>query len=276
MMLSHRKSDECEYDKPESGSINAGRPLNNSAGDFMKSIVINVISAVTLLVTGSVWATSMPPLAKKYGCTNCHAFDVKMIGPSFMDISIAYNINGKTSNGTPVSAILGSKTAEEWLKQKISHGGAGIWGTVLMPATDPSDTSQASMDMLVKDILGLSEGSSSNDDMLNLANYYHCSACHSLDKPGIGPSWMDISKVYNSKGTTPYGVKVSDTLKSKTAEEWLILKISHGGLGNWGTMLMPPIEYRTRPGSTAAEHNEAGTAKDIRKLARIILGLAKL
>lgn len=241
----------------------------------MKSVVINMVTAAVLMVAGDTLAIDMPPLAQKYNCTNCHAIDVKMIGPSWMDISKAYNNNGKTSIGIPIADILSSKTAEEWLKYKISHGGAGTWGTVMMPATDPMDSWQENMGRLVKDILDLSKGGALKEDMLRLANYYRCSACHSLDSKLIGPSWMDISKFYNGNGTTPYGVKASDVLRSKTPEEMLNFRISHGGLGNWGVMLMPAMEYRIPTGSGDFKPDEAKKHEDLVELVKFIMSLAK-
>lgn len=241
----------------------------------LRELALALTTAAMLLGIADALATEMPPLAKKYNCTNCHAIDVKMIGPSWMDISKAYNENGKTSIGIPISDILRSKTAEEWLKYKISHGGAGTWGTVLMPATDPNDTWQENMDKLVKDILGLSKGSTSKEGMLQLANYYRCSACHAMDSKLIGPSWMDISKFYNSNGTTPYGVKASDMLSSKTPEEMLNFRISHGGLGNWGVMLMPAMEYRIPTGAGDFKPSENQKHEDLIELVKFILNLAK-
>ncbi len=245
----------------------------------LRNLALALTTAAMLLVTGGVSATDMPPLAKKYNCTNCHAIDVKMIGPSWMDISRAYNENGKTGIGTPVADLLKSKTAEEWLKYKISHGGAGIWGTVLMPATDPNDIWQDKMDKLVKDILELSKGGASKEGMLQLASYYRCNACHAMDSKLIGPSWMDISRFYNgngnSNGITPYGVKTSDVLRSKTPEELLSFRISHGGLGNWGVMLMPAMEYRIPTSSDDFKPSESQKHDDLNDLVKFILDLAK-
>ncbi len=241
----------------------------------MGSVVIHMVAAAVLVVAGSASATDIPPLLNKYNCTNCHSIDVQMIGPSWMDISTAYSNNGKTGIGIPVSDILSSKTAEEWLKLKISHGGAGNWGPVLMPAIDPVDTWQANLDQLVKGIMGLSRGTTLKADMLKLADEHRCTACHSIETKVVGPSWMDISKAYNSNGTTTYGVKVSDILKSKTPEEWLTLKISHGGMGNWGVMLMPAIEYRGQTGTSDIKQEETGKHDDIMEMVKFILGLAK-
>ena len=234
-----------------------------------------MFSTLMLAFTCTSFATEMPALAKKNHCTNCHAIEVKMIGPSWMDVSRAYNNNGKTSTGKRVSEILSSKTAEEWLKQKISFGGAGTWGTVLMPGIDPASTLEDKMDKLITDIMGLAKGKTSSEDFTKMANSYRCTSCHAMDQQSIGPSWMDISNVYNNNGTTPYGVKVSDILRKKTAEEWLMLKVSHGGLGNWGGMLMPAMEYVVKPGSFNTVVNEDERYSDMQELVRFILDLAK-
>jgi len=241
----------------------------------MKSFKFNMFSALLIAFTWNSFATEMPALAKKNHCTNCHAIEVKMIGPSWMDVSRAYNNNGKTSTGKHVSEILRSKTAEEWLKQKISYGGAGTWGTVLMPSIDPSSNLQEKMDNLVAGIMGLSNGRTSSEIFIKMADSYRCTACHALNQQSIGPSWMDISSVYNNNGTTPYGVKVTDILKKKTAEEWLMLKVSHGGLGNWGGMLMPAMEYVVKPGSFDTAVKEDERYSDMQELVKFILDLAK-
>lgn len=82
---------------------------------------------------------------------------------------------------------------------------------------------------------------------LALAQKSNCLACHSIDKKVIGPAWMDVSKRY--KGVAGM-------------EDRLVVKVSTGGYGNWGNMPMPAL---------APEVKE----KDIRTLARFILGLAK-
>lgn len=239
----------------------------------MKSVVINTLAIAALTFAGSTLATDMPELAKKNHCANCHAISIDMIGPSWMDVSNVYNNNGKTSIGKSASDILRRKSPEEWLKQKISYGGAGIWGTVLMPGVDPAN--KLDKDKLIADMLALSKGGA-KEDFLKVSDANRCTACHALDQPGIGPSWMDISSIYNSNGTTSYGTKIPDILKQKTAEEWLMLKVSHGGTGNWGTvMMMPAMEYVLKPGSIGATLDEPTRDKDMKELVQFILGLAK-
>ena len=112
----------------------------------MKSIIVSMIAAASLMVAGSVWAEDMPELAKKSGCTACHKVDVKVVGPAWKDVGHAYNSNGETTTGKKVSDILAAnnaKTAKEWLIQKVSKGGSGNWGSAAMipnaPKVSPAD-----------------------------------------------------------------------------------------------------------------------------------------
>lgn len=242
----------------------------------MKSVVINIIAIVALLTTGSALATDMPPFAMRYGCVACHTIDKRMIGPSWMEISKAYNDNTKTSTGIPISEILRKKTAEEFLKMRIAGGGAGTWGMVMMPPSDPAKIGQGDIDRLVTGIMGLSKGGTPKEEFVKLSNLHGCKSCHSMDKKNIGPSWMDISKFYNNSITSPHdGLKASDVLKSRTAEEWLLFKISHGGQGNWGMRLMPALEYRyiTLLDSIKMDHDNM--YDEFNELAKFIMGLAK-
>ena len=81
-----------------------------------------VLTAV-LAFTGSVSASE--ELAKKSGCTACHAVDKKLVGPAFSDVATKYK---------------GLKGAEVTLAAKIKKGGSGVWGVIPMPAnTSVSD-----------------------------------------------------------------------------------------------------------------------------------------
>ncbi len=96
------------------------------------------------------------------------------------------------------------------------------------------------------------------EDMPELAKKSGCTACHSVDKKVVGPAWADVGKAYNSNGATSTGVKVSDILAGKSAEAWLVEKVSKGGKGNWGTMAMP---------ANAPKVSEA----DIKELVKFVL-----
>lgn len=52
-----------------------------------------------------------------------------------------------------------------------------------------------------------------------------CSACHAIDKKGVGPAYKDVAKKYKGDAAAP----------AKLAE-----KVRKGGVGVWGQIPMPP------------------------------------
>lgn len=88
-------------------------------------------------------AADMPPLAKKSGCTACHAIDRKIVGPSWADVAARYKGDG------------GAKAT---LVSKVKAGGKGNWTEVTkgvpMPPYSPR-VSDANIEELVDFILGL-------------------------------------------------------------------------------------------------------------------------
>jgi cytochrome c551/c552 len=98
-------------------------------------------------------------------------------------------------------------------------------------------------------------GSSMAVEMPPLAKKCECTACHSIDKKIVGPSWMEVSNRY--KGVTTFNFKGTDY----PLEDGLVLKVSKGGVGNWSAMPMPP----NFPGTSEAE---------ARTLVRFVLSLA--
>ena len=93
-------------------------------------------------------------------------------------------------------------------------------------------------------------------EMPALAKKNNCTDCHSIEKKIVGPAWKDVSLKY--KGATEYEYKG----KKYPLEEGLVMKVSKGGFGNWGTMPMPI--------------NDPSGAKqaDIKELVRFVLSLA--
>ena len=89
-------------------------------------------------------ATDMPPLAKKSGCTACHAIDHKVVGPAWMDVSKRYK--GKDMHAALVA--------------KVKKGGKGNWTAVThgvpMPPYSPR-VSDAHISELVSFVLGLAK-----------------------------------------------------------------------------------------------------------------------
>lgn len=85
----------------------------------------------------------MPELAKKYGCTACHAIERKVVGPAWIDVARKYR---------------GDSSAEDWLVTKVSRGGAGVWGSVPEISNDPYGNKQPEIRGLIRFILSLATG----------------------------------------------------------------------------------------------------------------------
>lgn len=56
----------------------------------MKSMMIALVAAGSLMIAGAAAAQSGADLAKSKGCTTCHDATAKKVGPSFADISAKY------------------------------------------------------------------------------------------------------------------------------------------------------------------------------------------
>lgn len=89
-------------------------------------------------------------------------------------------------------------------------------------------------------------GSAAAVDMPAIAKTRACTACHAIDKKGVGPSWMEVSQKYKGDAT---------------AEAKLSEKVAKGGVGVWGKMPMPP--------------NPKVTPAEMKELIGFVLGLAK-
>jgi cytochrome c len=103
----------------------------------MKAIIASMFAA-GLMIAGSAMAADMPDVAKKYGCTNCHKIDKKVVGPAWKDVSAKYK---------------GDAGAAAMLSEKIVKGGKGAWGAIPMPGN--SKISDPEVKELVTFILGL-------------------------------------------------------------------------------------------------------------------------
>jgi cytochrome c551/c552 len=115
----------------------------------MKKITAAGLLAFLLFASHSVWSATMPPLARQYGCTDCHDLTRMMSAPPWMDVAQKYrNVTKYTYQNREYSL-------EDGLVMKVSHGGAGNWGSVPMPSNDPKGLRQAEMRELVRFILQL-------------------------------------------------------------------------------------------------------------------------
>jgi cytochrome c len=88
-------------------------------GDQMKSVIVSMIAAAGLLVAGSALAEDGAALLKKSNCMGCHKMEGKLVGPGFADVAKKYK---------------GDAGAAAKLEAKVAKGGAGVWGTMPMPA----------------------------------------------------------------------------------------------------------------------------------------------
>ena len=73
-------------------------------------------------------------------------------------------------------------------------------------------------------------------EMPPLAKVHKCNLCHSIDKKIVGPAWKDVAQRY--RGVSTYTYKG----KEYPLKEGLVMKLSNGGAGNWGSMPMYPID----------------------------------
>ncbi len=78
--------------------------------------------------SGPIKTSDVLPLLQKNTCTACHAVSSKVLGPSFKEIAKKY---------------AGRSDAATYLAGKIKSGGAGVWGSIPMPASPISEQESA-------------------------------------------------------------------------------------------------------------------------------------
>ena len=100
--------------------------------------VVLVMTAGLLFTGVAAGAAADAPadLAKKSGCTACHAIEKKLVGPAFTEVAAKY----KTQ-----------KNADVMLAAKIKKGGSGVWGVIPMPPN--SSVTDENMLILAKWVL---------------------------------------------------------------------------------------------------------------------------
>lgn len=122
-------------------------------------IMLGIALASTALFTSAVMAAEMPELAKKSGCTACHAIDHKVVGPAWMDVSKKYKGAAEMS-ATLTDGTVAKGAPKDVLNQKVHKGGKGNWtavtGGVPMPPYSPR-VSDADIATLVDFVLGLAK-----------------------------------------------------------------------------------------------------------------------
>ncbi len=106
----------------------------------MKSFIVSIAVVTCLTFAGSATSADMPPLAKKDGCSNCHAIDHAVVGPAWQAVADKYK---------------GDPGAKAKLIAKVTNGGSGVWGFIPMPPqkrAGAADTTE-----LVTFVLGLAK-----------------------------------------------------------------------------------------------------------------------
>ena len=109
------------------------------------------ITLTLMLFAVSSMAVEMPDLAKKHGCTTCHATDHMVIGPAWQDVALKYK------HQTTFVYSEESYPLEDGLVRKVSFDGKGNWGASLMPPNDPDELQQDEIRQLVRSILKLTD-----------------------------------------------------------------------------------------------------------------------
>jgi cytochrome c len=124
----------------------------------MKSTIVSAVAAGLLFIAGGAFAAESIPadLVQGLQCGGCHKLDSKMVGPSWHDVSKFYNGKmDKTTSGKTLKDVIGGRTPEDALVEKISKGGGGNWGKAAMPATDVAGAKQAQIKKIAEFILSL-------------------------------------------------------------------------------------------------------------------------
>lgn len=84
---------------------------------MMKSLTFRLALAATAVGLASPAFADLE-MAKKYGCTACHATDKKMIGPAYSEVAKKY---------------AGDPKAKATLVESVKNGSTGKWGQIPMP-----------------------------------------------------------------------------------------------------------------------------------------------
>ncbi len=91
----------------------------------------------------------MPREAKELNCVACHSMDSKVVGPAWKDVGQRYRSAASFEyNGKSYPLV-------EGMIKKVSHGGAGHWGMMPMPANDPAEVKREKIEKLVRLVLNL-------------------------------------------------------------------------------------------------------------------------
>jgi len=108
----------------------------------VKFIIVNLVACAGLILSGGAMAIDMPA-AGKSRCGPCHGVDKKLLGPSFMDVSLKYK---------------GDKDAARKISSNVIKGGTFGWklGNQSMPPRGMG-ASDAEIKLMSEFIAGLAK-----------------------------------------------------------------------------------------------------------------------
>lgn len=105
----------------------------------MKSIIVGMVAAAGLMVTGAAMAADMPAAGK--ACLACHAVDKKVVGPAFTDVGAKYK--GQADGASKIEA-------------NIKAGGQFGWKAAMkMPPKGGTNLTDADIHDMANFIAGL-------------------------------------------------------------------------------------------------------------------------
>ena len=107
----------------------------------MKSIMVGMVAAISIIFAGAAMAADMPA-AGKAKCGGCHSLDKKGMGPSFMDIAGKYK---------------GDKDAVSKIEANITKGGKFGWNTSMSMPPKGMGANEAEIKSMAEFIASLSK-----------------------------------------------------------------------------------------------------------------------
>ena len=105
----------------------------------MKSIMVSMVAAASIIFAGASMAADMPAAAKTK-CGGCHALDKKVMGPSYMEIAIKYK---------------GDNDAASKISANIAKGGKFGWGAKMPMPPKGMNANEAEIKSMAEYIAGL-------------------------------------------------------------------------------------------------------------------------
>jgi len=99
-----------------------------------------ILAGASATAVAAEHASAVTPatIASAAGCSNCHALDHKVLGPSYQDIAARYS---------------GDADAAAEVAARLRHGSRGVWGPLGMQSVTATELSDADLAAIVAWIL---------------------------------------------------------------------------------------------------------------------------